>query len=119
MIDWLTQLAISENCKIKKVQYIFCSDEYLLQINKDYLDHDYYTDIITFPLSSNKQAIVSDIFVSIDRIKENADEYQVTFLQELHRVMAHGLLHLCGYGDATSVEKELMRSKENEYLSKI
>lgn len=117
--QWLSDLVKEEKCGIEKIQYIFCSDEYLLNINKQYLDHDYYTDIITFPLNNSTSAILSDIYISIDRVKENANSFDVHFIKELHRVMAHGLLHLCGYGDATDEEKKNMRRKEDYYLEKI
>lgn len=117
--QWLEQLATEESCQIEQLQYIFCSDEYLLDINKQYLDHDYYTDIITFPLNADQQALVSDIYISIDRIKDNAQAYKVSFEKELYRVIAHGLLHMCGYGDATDAEKEIMRGKEDYYVAKL
>lgn len=100
---------------VEKVDYIFCSDNYLLEINKKYLQHDYYTDIITFPLSENP--IEANVFISIDRVKENADLYKVTFEHELHRVMAHGILHLLGYNDSTHEEKQIMRQQEDSLLA--
>lgn len=115
---WLYNLVEEENCGIDKIQYIFCSDDYLLEINKQYLDHDYYTDIITFPLNTNTLSIQSDIYISIDRVTENAKSYGVSTDEELHRVIAHGLLHLCGYGDASPTEKSTMRAKEDYYLSR-
>lgn len=117
--QWLTDLVAEEKCGIQKIQYIFCTDEYLLGINKQYLDHDYYTDIITFPLTSSKTAIQSDIYISIDRVADNAKSYDVATAQELYRVIAHGLLHLCGYGDATDDEKKMMRGREDYYLGKL
>lgn len=117
--QWLNDLVAEEDCGIEKIQYIFCTDTYLLDINKQYLDHDYYTDIITFPLNSSTTAILSDIYISIDRIIENAKSYNVVTTQELYRVMAHGLLHLCGYGDATDDEKKIMRNKEDYYLLRL
>ena len=116
---WLIDLVEEEKCGVEKIQYIFCSDEYLLNINKQYLDHDYYTDIITFPLNKSTSAIQSDIYISIDRVQENAKSYDVTTTHELYRVIAHGLLHLCGYGDATDDEKKTMRGKEDYYLEKL
>ncbi|MDA9333141.1 rRNA maturation RNase YbeY [Saprospiraceae bacterium] len=116
---WLTNLAIEEKCGIEKIQYIFCTDEYLLGINKQYLEHDYYTDIITFPINNSKTAIKSDIYISVDRVIENAKSYGVSTIQEFYRVIAHGLLHLCGYDDATDDEKRIMRERENYYLDKV
>jgi len=117
--QWLTDLVTEEKCGIEKIQYIFCSDEYLLNINNQYLDHDYYTDIITFPLNNSTSAIQSDIYISVDRVADNAKSYDVTTTQELHRVIAHGMLHLCGYGDATDDEKKTMRGREDYYLGKL
>lgn len=115
--QWLLDLVTEEKCGIEQIQYIFCSDEYLLDINKQYLNHDYYTDIITFPLTNSRTAIQSDVYISIDRVIDNAKLYDVSTTQELYRVIAHGLLHLCGYGDATDTEKKIMRSKEEYYLN--
>lgn len=103
---------------IQLINYVFCSDDYLLNINKEHLDHDYYTDIITFDMRDAKgQPIEADIFVSIDRIKDNAKKEGVTFLSELHRVLIHGLLHLVGYGDKTDEEVVEMRTQEEKCLS--
>jgi len=101
--------------QLPPISYIFCSDEYLLDINKTYLDHDYYTDIITFPYKQGKE-IESDIFISIDRIKENAQSYGVTFDDELLRVIAHGVLHMVGYGDKTDEQQIEMTKMENQAL---
>ena len=98
------------------INYIFCSDNYLHQINFQYLDHDTFTDIITFD-QSDKDQIEGDIFISIDRVHENANERNISFVNELHRVMIHGILHLLGYNDKTPKEKQLMREKEDECLS--
>ncbi len=117
--QWLTNLVAEEKCGIEKIQYIFCTDEYLLDINKKFLEHDYYTDIITFPLTNNKKAIQSDIYISIDRVTDNAKSYQVSTTTELYRVIAHGILHLCGYGDYSDSEKITMRAKEDYYLTKL
>ena len=102
--------SLSLNC-------VFCSDEYLLKINQDFLQHDYYTDIITFPLEQTAQKISAEIYISIDRVRENAAKHKATFEEELHRVIFHGALHLCGFGDKTEAEEKLMRKKENEWLS--
>lgn len=113
-----TQLVGLEGFKLGEVSAIFCSDAYLLEINKGHLNHDYYTDIITF--SYNNKAIVSgDLFISIDRVKENASIYQVSLLNETSRIVIHGLLHLCGYSDKSKEETALMRSKEKQYLKMI
>ncbi|NQU88032.1 MAG: rRNA maturation RNase YbeY [Mariniphaga sp.] len=101
-----------------EITVVFCSDEYLLQLNKEFLDHDYFTDIITFDYCDNN-IISGDIFVSIDRIHYNAKKYNVGFNIELHRVLFHGVLHLIGYNDKTSGEKKEMRSKEDYYLNEF
>lgn len=115
--SWLKTIAKKEKYSILELNYIFCSDEYLLQINKDFLDHDYYTDIITFDNSELKGKIEGDIFISIDRVKENAQLQHTSLKDELHRVLVHGLLHLTGYKDKTAKEKEIMRKKEDASLS--
>jgi len=112
---WLLKAGLEEKKALDTIEIVFCSDEYLLQINQEHLQHDYYTDIITFPLGSDP--IQANVFISVDRVKENAQLYKVSFENELHRVIIHGLLHLFGYGDKTSKEKELMRSKEDHYLA--
>ena len=109
---WLKKIALSESFKVGELNYIFCSDEYLYQINVDYLNHHTYTDIITFDNSEEEKLIEGDIFVSIDRIKENAQKHSQEELSELSRVISHGLLHLMGYKDKTKADAELMRSKE-------
>lgn len=115
--EWVALLIDSNKHYLSSVNYIFCSDDYILQINKEHLDHDYYTDIITFDNSEEPNEIESDIFISIDRVKANALSLDHSFEEELHRVMAHGLLHLFGLNDKTSHEKKLMREKENHCLS--
>lgn len=114
---WLNSIAKKEKYSILELNYIFCSDEYLLQMNKDFLDHDYYTDIITFDNSEVKGKIEGDIFISIDRVKDNAQQQKSSIKDELHRVLVHGLLHLTGYKDKTSKEQEMMRKKEDASLS--
>ena len=106
-----------KNHRIDTINYIFCSDEYLLTINQEYLQHDTYTDIITFDLSNNKTEIVSDIYISIDRVKENAQKFNSNIEHELHRVLFHGILHLCGLKDKSKQDAALMRSKEEYYLN--
>lgn len=113
--NWLLETCRSNQKSIDTIDFIFCSDDYLLEINKEYLNHDYYTDIITFPLGSDP--IVANVFISVDRVKENAQLYQEEFIDELHRVMVHGILHLIGYGDKTEKEQEIMRERENFFLS--
>ena len=115
--EWLVNLAKEESYTIDNLNYIFCSDEYLHKINVDYLDHDTLTDIITFDNSDEKQIIEGDIFISVDRVNENAKEFNVSFFSELNRVLAHGLLHLIGYKDKTDSDKKLMREKENYYIN--
>ncbi len=116
--SWLQESAANEQKSVWEINYIFCSDEHLLEINQEYLQHDYYTDVITFDYSENNR-LQGDIFISIDRVQENADEFKVTFMQELCRVMVHGLLHLSGYGDKTPEQEAQMREKENFYLQKL
>ena len=113
--EWLKNLIILEQKKPGKINYIYLSDEGLLKVNRDFLQHDYYTDIITFDYVKGK-TISADIFVSLPRISENAQAHSKDFKSELHRVLAHGLLHLCGYKDKTDDEKTEMRSKEEYYL---
>lgn len=116
--SWLQSVATAEGQSIAEINYIFCSDEYILSINEEYLNHDYYTDIITFDNRDNTQDdIEADIFVSIDRVQENAQMIQVPFDTELRRVMVHGLLHLLGYHDKSEEEISQMREKEEAYLS--
>lgn len=117
--QWLKATIIAEGYKLKELNYIFCSDAYLLTVNQQYLDHDTYTDIITFDNSEQEKVIVGDIFISVERVKENAVKFKVTEATELHRVMVHGALHLLGYPDKTPASKKKMTSKENEYLAKI
>ncbi len=113
---WLTKIATNAGFKIKELNYVFCSDEYLYQMNRDYLKHDTYTDIITFDNSEKKDDIEGDIFVSIDRVRENAKTLAQEVETEMNRVLAHGLLHLMGYKDKTQEETALMRLKEEESL---
>ncbi|MHB8205752.1 rRNA maturation RNase YbeY [Mucilaginibacter sp.] len=116
--QWITDTIIAEGFKLKELNYIFCSDAYLLEINKQYLDHDTYTDIVTFDNSEEEGKIVSDIFISIERIRENAIKFNVTETTELHRVIIHGALHLLGYKDKSPADKQKMTQKEDFYLSK-
>lgn len=116
-ILWLSKVCDLEQKSIKEINIIFCSDEYLLAMNKEYLSHDYYTDIITFDYYT--EAITGDLFISIDRVRENALMNNVSFDNELRRVIAHGVLHLLGYGDKSEEESILMRKKENAALALI
>ncbi|HEY5327918.1 MAG TPA: rRNA maturation RNase YbeY [Mucilaginibacter sp.] len=114
--QWVTSTIQAEGYKLKQLSYIFCHDNYLLQINRQYLNHDTYTDIITFDNSDIEKVIIGDIFISIDRIRENAAKLNITETDELHRVIIHGALHLLGYKDKTSVTKQKMTQKEDFYL---
>lgn len=114
--NWLQELIISENKKPGEINYIFCDDDHLLQVNKDFLNHDYYTDVITFDYVKGK-TISADIFVSLPRILDNSSTLSNAFNSELLRVLAHGVLHLCGYKDKTDEEISEMRQKEDYYLS--
>ncbi|MBL4677253.1 MAG: rRNA maturation RNase YbeY [Mucilaginibacter sp.] len=115
---WLKDTIGAEGYKLKELNYIFCSDDYLLQINQQYLNHDTYTDIVTFDNTEEDGTIVSDIFISIDRVRDNASKFNVTETQELHRVIIHGALHLLGYKDKSPADKQKMTSKEDFYLDK-
>jgi rRNA maturation RNase YbeY len=119
LADWLSAVLAEYQKQADEINFIFCSDEYLLEINKTYLAHDYYTDVITFDNTEEGEPLQSDIFISIDRVKENAEKFAVTFQHELYRVMVHGILHLAGFKDKTEDEQKLMREKENLYLSEI
>ncbi len=114
--SWLRNIASSEGFSIIELNYIFCTDEYLYNINLEYLKHDTYTDIITFDNSEKKGKIEGDIFVSIERIRDNAADSKIEFDTELKRVLSHGLLHLMGYRDKTKEEKNTMRLMENKAI---
>jgi len=113
--NWISSVIKSENKDEGEINYIFCDDEYLLQINQQYLDHDYYTDIISFDYTIGNE-INGDIFISIERVNDNAAEFNVSFLEEILRVLSHGVLHFCGYKDKTEEEEALMRNKEDEKI---
>lgn len=113
---WLTLVAESEIRRIGDIAVIFCSDDYILQINQQYLSHDYYTDIITFDYSEGDK-LSGDLFISIDTVKANAEEYGTDFNDELNRVIVHGVLHLIGYDDHNDKDIAVMRKKEDYYLS--
>ena len=114
---WITSVITNEEYSLESLNYIFCSDEYLLKMNKEYLDHDTFTDIITFDNSESDNTIESDIFISVDRVKENCQLQDTSFEDELNRVMIHGVLHLMGWGDKTDALKKEMRLKEDACLS--
>ncbi|MBQ9253450.1 MAG: rRNA maturation RNase YbeY [Bacteroidales bacterium] len=112
---WIKSVIEKENFKQGEISYIFCSDEKILEINKQYLNHDFYTDIITFDYTENNK-INGDIFISIDRVKDNSKKFECSFEEELLRVIIHGVLHLMGYKDHEEKEEKLMRQKENEAI---
>lgn len=116
---FLASIFKEEGYEFKDVAYIFCSDAFLLKLNQQYLNHDTLTDIITFSLSETHLPIISEIYISIERVRENAEGLHVSLENELHRVMIHGILHLCGHSDHTKKLKTQMRSLEDYYLSKI
>lgn len=115
--NWIKQIVKREKKKIDTINYIFCSDSYLLSLNKQYLKHNTLTDIITFSTSEDHDVIAGDVFISIERVEENALTFKVPFDIEIHRVLAHGVLHLLGYQDKTLRQKGQMRKKEDAYLS--
>lgn len=115
---WVKAIADSEKKHLGDIAWIFCSDDELLDINIRHLNHNTYTDIITFDYTADN-FIAGDIFISVERVKENAEKFNVTFEEELHRVMIHGVLHLCGYKDKSREQSELMRKKENNALKKL
>jgi probable rRNA maturation factor len=114
--SWISTVIKSESKKVGEINYIFCDDEYLLQINQEHLQHDYYTDIISFDYTVGNE-INGDMFISIDRVKENAQDFNVSFEDELKRVIVHGVLHYCGYKDKSEDDELLMRSKEDEKIA--
>lgn len=113
---WLKLVAESEICRIGDISVIFCSDNYILDVNQKYLGHDYFTDIITFDYREGDK-LSGDLFISVDSVRENSIEYKTDFNEELNRVIVHGLLHLIGYDDHTDDQTNEMRAKENYYLS--
>ena len=116
--EWIKETATSEGKTTNDLNFVFCSDLYLLTINKQYLDHDTYTDIITFDNSEQRHVLSGDVFISIDRVRDNAAAYGVAETEELHRVIIHGVLHLCGYRDKSNTDIKLMREKEDFYLAR-
>ncbi len=115
---WIKDTIAAEGFKLKELTYVFCSDAYLLPMNQQYLGHDTYTDIITFDNSASEDEILGDIFISIERVRENAARYGIAETDELHRIIIHGTLHLLGYTDKSAVTKQKMTQKEDEYLDK-
>ena len=118
MKSLLDKLFRMEKRKCSSLTYIFCSDKYLLAINRQFLKHDYYTDIITFDLSSDKKSVIGEIYISTQRVRANAKELKLPIKDELLRVMIHGALHLCGYKDKSKTDKLAMRSREDYYIRK-
>ena len=113
---WLKSVVELEGKKVGDISIVFCSDEYLLKMNNDYLNHDNFTDVITFDYNVGGSVIYGDIFISIDRVRENANTLKVSFSDELHRIIVHGVLHLLGYPDKSRAERVAMEEKENYYL---
>ncbi|MCK0123179.1 rRNA maturation RNase YbeY [Gelidibacter sp. F2691] len=116
--DWIAGAIANEGFTEGEINYIFCDDAYLLELNIQFLEHDTLTDIISFDYTMGKQ-INGDVYISIERVKENAEEFEVSFENELNRVMIHGVLHYCGYKDKSEEEEAEMRSKENFYMSQL
>lgn len=114
---FVTQIFKEYKLQLQSLTYVFCSDEYLLDINRQHLQHDYYTDIITFDLSEKAGETIGEIYISIDRVRDNATTHQVAFKEEIHRVIFHGALHLCGYKDKKPADAKAMRTAENSCLS--
>ncbi len=117
--NWLKTVVETEDKVLRSIRFIFCQDAYLHQINIDYLDHDTLTDVITFPYATEEEVVDGEIFISVDRIAENAKTFKITYGQELNRVMVHGVLHLCGYDDKGKEAKERMTEKEDYYLKRL
>ena len=119
LYQWIINVVKLHKKQLEAINFIFCSDDYLLELNQQHLQHDYYTDILTFPYSPPNAPILSDIYISIDRVMENSKTLHSTFQEELHRVMIHGVLHLCGFDDHSEVDIQLMRQSENEALEML
>ncbi|MGJ8548426.1 rRNA maturation RNase YbeY [Winogradskyella wichelsiae] len=115
--EWISKAITEENCKEGEINYIFCSDDYLHKLNVDFLDHDTLTDVISFDYSLGKE-LHGDIYISVDRVKENAEDFKTLFKDEISRVIIHGVLHYCGYKDKNDEDEKRMRSKEEYYLAK-
>jgi rRNA maturation RNase YbeY len=115
LVKWIGDVVLSEGFQVGEINYIFCDDSYLNKINQEFLNHDTFTDIISFDYTLGKE-VGGDIFISIERVLENAEKFNEVFETELHRVMIHGILHFMGYKDKTKKEKTLMRTKEDENI---
>jgi len=113
---WISQVIENFECEIGEINYYFCSDNYLLEMNREHLNHDYFTDIITFDYTV-ADIISGDLFISVDTVRDNSDEYKVDFFEELHRVIVHGVLHLLGIDDKCDEDQEIMTQKEDESLA--
>ena len=118
LAEWINDCIKNQDHRLEEINYIFCDDEYLYKLNVEFLNHDTLTDIISFDYSVGK-IIQGDVFISVERVMENALDFSVPFLDELHRVMIHGVLHYCGYKDKTPKETVIMREKENFYLKRL
>lgn len=116
--DWIEAVIAAEGCKTGEINYIFCDDAYLHKLNLEFLKHDTLTDIISFDYSVGKE-LHGDVFISIERVKENAIDFDATFDDELHRVLVHGILHYCGYSDKNKKDTKIIREKENFYLDQL
>ena len=116
--NWISSVISEEEFREGEINYIFCDDDYLLKLNLEFLKHDTYTDIISFDYTVGKE-INGDVYISIERVRDNANDFNVEFIDELNRVMVHGVLHYCGYKDKSEDEEKAMRLKENYYTSKI
>lgn len=116
--DLISTTILNEKCKEGEINYIFCDDEYLHKLNVEFLNHDTLTDIISFDYSAGKE-LHGDIYISIERVADNAKDFKSDFIDELHRVMIHGILHYCGYKDKTEADETVMRQRENDYLAKL
>jgi rRNA maturation RNase YbeY len=118
LMQWIHSALKKYGYSVENINYIFCTDKYLLKLNKKYLGHNYFTDVITFNNSAEKKKLEADIFISIDRIRDNAKKYNTSFTDELHRVMIHGALHLAGFNDKNAVQQKKMREAEDLWLGK-
>jgi len=116
--SWIESTIINEGYKLEEINYVFCDDEYLHKLNVEFLDHDTLTDVISFDYCVGKM-VQGDIFISVERVKDNAEDFKVEFINELNRVMVHGVLHYCGYKDKTESDASLMREKEDYYLERL
>ena len=115
--SFITKQVRKEGLSISQLQYVFCSDKFLLDINRQFLNHDYYTDIISFDLSETKGELIAEVYISIDRVRDNAFKLKTTIKEELLRVIFHGALHFCGYKDKKPIDVDLMRSMENKWIN--